>query len=332
MQTIYLRWASMAKIIRQNFIKNLVFVTGLTRSGKTLLMPIVSSMERVEHLAYNYLMEQVPMMHILGLISNEAAICLMRYAVDNMFYDLTIGRNLNLRFGDLTSVWKSTQPFRYLKRLFAKEGNAALESIMQKNHFFLMQLHDAIWHIDIYCKSFPEMKMIHITRHPINMVHNWYGKGYGGDFFENPRNATLNIEWESKSLPYYAAGWEQAYLNMSEMDRIIHMIQRLEDNHRKKYNSLPEEERSKIKIIPFEKLVTDHKPILRDISEFLGTNLTRHTPRICKRERCPRKLFREDRGRELDKIKGLCSDDAFRILMSMSNEYEELYTKDVIYT
>ena len=321
----------MTNITRQNFIKNLVFVTGLTRSGKTMLMPIVSSMERVEHLAYNYLMEQIPMMHVLGLISDEAAICLMRYAVDNMFYDLTIGRNLNLRFGDLTSVWKSTQPFRYLKRLFAKEGDAALESIMQKNHFFLLQLHDAIWHIDIYCKSFPEMKMIHITRHPVSMVYDWYKKGYGADFFENPRNATLTIEWKTKQLPYYAAGWEQEYLNMSEIDRIIHMIKTLEDNHREKYDPLPESTRRKIRIISFEKMVTSPEPILRDISEFLGTALTRHTSRICKRERCPRKLRREDRDKELEVIKGLCSDDALRILMSMSNEYEEQYTKDVIY-
>ena len=321
----------MPKITRQNFLKNLVFITGLTRSGKTMLAPIVSSFDRVEHVAMNYLMEQVPMMHVLGRIPDETASCLMRYAVDNMFYDLTIGRNLNLRFGDLSSVWRSSQPFHYLKRLFAKEGDAALGSIMKRNPLFLLMVHDALWHADIYCKSFPEMKVIHITRHPIDMVHNWYGKDYGGNFFENPRNATLNIEWKSKSLPYYAAGWEQAYLNMSEIDRIIYMVQRLEDNHRKKYNSLPESTRRKIKIIPFEKMVTDHKPVLRDISEFLGTALTRHTARICKRERCPRTLRREDRDRELDKIKGLCSDDAFRILMSMSNEYEDLYTRDVIY-
>ena len=322
----------MAKITRQNFIKNLVSVTGLTRSGKTMLLPIVSSMERVEHVAMNYLMEQIPMMHILGLISDEAAVCLLRYAVDNMFYDLTIGRNLNLRFGDLTSVWKSTQPLDYLKRLFAKEGDAAIESIMQKKYFFLLQLHDALWHADVYIKSFPHMKMIHITRHPISMAYDWYKKGYGADFFESPRNATLVIEWKSKQLPYYAAGWEEEYLNMPEIDRIVHMIKRLEDNHRKKYDSLPEKERRKIKIISFERMLTDPEPILRDISEFLGTALTRYTARICKRERCPRKLRREDRDRELDEIKALCSQDAFTILMSMSKEYDDLYTKDGVYT
>ena len=322
----------MAKIIRQNFVKNLVLITGLTRSGKTMLLPIVASMERVEHVAMNFLMEQIPMMHILGLMSDETAICLMRYAVDVMFYDISIGRNLNLRFGDLSSVWKSSQPFHYLKRLFAKEGNAALELIIKKNHFFLLQVHDALWHADIYCKSFPDMKMIHITRHPIDMVYDWYGKGYGGDFFENPRNATLTIEWKSRQIPYYAAGWEEEYVNMPEIDRVIHMIKRLEDNHRKKYDSLPEIERHKIKIISFERMLTEPEPILRDISDFLGTSLTRHTARICKRERCPRKLYREDRDRKLDKIKALCSDDAFTILMSMSKEYEDLYGKNVTYT
>ncbi len=63
-QAVYLRWTSMAKIIRQNFIKNLVLITGLSRSGKTMLAPIISSLERTEHVAMNYLMEQIPMMHI----------------------------------------------------------------------------------------------------------------------------------------------------------------------------------------------------------------------------------------------------------------------------
>lgn len=322
----------MVKIIRQNFVKNLVLLTGLTRSGKTMLAPIVSSMERVEHLTLNYLMEYVPMAHILGLIPDETAVCMMRYAVDTMFYDLAIGRNLNLRFGDLSSIWKSSRPFYYFKRLFAEEGDAAIESIRQKKSIFLLLVHDAIWHLDIYCKSFPEMKMIHITRHPVDMVHNWHGKGYGGDFFENPRNATLTIEWESKQLPYYAAGWEEEYLNMSETDRIIHMIKTLEDSHRKKYDSLPEKERRKIKIVPFEKMVTNPEFILKDVANFLGTSLTKHTVRICKREGCPRKLPRDDRDRKLEEIRALSSGDAFTILRSMSKEYEELYTKDVKYS
>ncbi len=322
----------MAEITRQNFIKNLVFISGLTRSGKTMLLPIVSSMEKVEHLAMNYLMEQIPMMHILGNISDEAAVCMMRYAVDNMFYDLTIGRNLNLRFGDLTSIWKSTQPLGYLKRLFAKDGDAAIESIRRRKPFFLLQLHDALWHVDIYIKSFPDMKMIHLARHPVDMTHNWYAKGYGSDYFGNPRSATLAIRWKSKQLPYYAAGWEQEYLDMSEIDRIIHMIKRLEDNHQKKYNSLPEKEGRKIKIVSFERMVTDPEPVLRDISEFLGTPLTRHTARICRRERCPRKLRREDRERRLDEIKALCSHEAFNMLISMTEEYDKLYIKDGIYT
>ncbi len=322
----------MTEITRENFIRNIVFVTGLTRSGKTMLLPIVSSMERVEHVAMNYLMEQVPMMHILGLISDEAATCLMRYAIDAMFYDQTIGRNINLRFGDLTSVWKSKEPLSYLKRLFTKDGDVAMRSIEQKKPLFLLQLHDALWHADVYIKSFPDMKMIHITRHPIDMVHNWHEKGYGGDFFENPRNATLTIEWKSKKLPYYVSGWEEEYLSMSEIDRVIHMIKKLEDRHRKKHDSLSEEECRKVMIVSFEKMVTNPEAVLKEITKFLGTTLSRHSSRICKRERCPRRLRREDRDRKLDEIKKLCSQEALAILVSMSDEYDELYTNEGVYT
>lgn len=321
----------MSKITRQNFIKNLVLITGLTRSGKTMLAPIISSMKRVEHVAVNYLMEQIPMSHILGLIPDETAFCLMRYAVDTMFYDYAIGRNLNLRFGDLTSAWKTSRPFQYLKRLFAKEGDAVLESIVKNNPIYLLMVHDALWHADVYFKSFPEMKMIHITRHPVSMAYNWYKKGYGADFFENPRNATLTLEWESKQLPYYAAGWEKEYLNMPEIDRVINMIKRLEDSHSKKYNSLSDIERHKVYVVPFEKALTDSEATLKDISAFIGTELTKHTSRICKRERCPRQLRRDDIEKELSEIRSLSSEEGFKLLELMSEKYDEIYLKDVVF-
>ena len=322
----------MVEITRQNFIKNLVLMTGLTRSGKTMLAPIISSMDRVEHVALNYLMEQIPMMHILGLIPDKTAVCMMRYAVDAMFYDRAIGRNLNLRFSDLSSVWKSTEPLSYIRRLFAQEGDVVLARIEEKDSIFLLMVHDALWHADLYFQSFPTMRMIHLTRHPISMVYDWFSKGYGADFFENPRNATLTVKCESRQLPYYAAGWEREFLNMSEIDRIIHMIRKLEDDHHQKYNSLSLEVQRRVMIVSFEKMVTDPAPVLNEISKFLGTALTRHTGKICKRERCPRALYRQDQEKELNAIKARCSKDAFEILMFMSKQYEDQFIDEGVYS
>ncbi|HLF18615.1 MAG TPA: sulfotransferase domain-containing protein [Candidatus Omnitrophota bacterium] len=322
----------MTKITRQNFIKNLVLITGLTRSGKTLLAPIVSSMARVEHVAINYLMEQVPMMQVLRSIPDDAAKCLMRYAVDAMVYDLTIGRNMNLRFGDLSSVWRSSRPVHYLKRLFAKEGDAALMAMESSGRLYLLMVHDALWHADIYFSSFPQMRMIHITRHPVDMVLNWYGKGYGGDYFDNPRNATLTIEWGAKTLPYYAAGWEQDYLNMSEIDRIIHMIKKLEDSHYQKYDALSPSQRQQIKIISFERLAAHTDAVIKEIADFLGTSPTRQTARVCKKENCPRIVHPQARDKKLEEIQRMASHDAFALLQSMAKEYDGRYSmQEAIY-
>jgi len=320
------------KITRQNFIKNLVLITGLTRSGKTMLAPIVASLERAEPLTMNYLMEQIPMSHILGLIPDDTAVCLMRYAIDTMFYDLMIGRNLNFRWGDLTSAWKSTRPIDCIKRLFAKEGDGVMKTIEGRNSFFLLMVHDALWHADLYFKSFPTAKMIHITRHPVHMVFDWYLKGYGADFFENPRNATLTVNCRSKQLPYYAAGWEEEFLNLPEIDRIIQMVKRLEDSHRRQYDALPEEIRRQVLIIPFERMLTEPHNHLDAICGFLGTSITKKTERICRREKCPRQLNKQDLTREMEQIKNMASESGMDSLISMMREYEDRYQTQKIYS
>ena len=310
------------KIIRNTRVKNLTLVTGLGRSGKTMLAPIVSSLDRVENVSLNYLMEQIPMMRILGAISEEAAVYLMKFAIDFILYDISIGRNANFRYGDYSSIWRTKDPGLYIKRLFAKEGDRVFKRIKTANPIFLLLVHNALWHANVYFKAFPGLKMIHINRHPIDIVYSWYSKGYGRNFFNKPRNATLTIKWKSKIIPYYAAGWEEEYTRMSEGDRAIQMIYNLESLHQQIYKSLSEENHKRIKIISFEEMVTRPKLTLKEICRFLKTTETSYTPVACERERCPRKLLKKDQEKKLKEIRKISSNKAFGLLMSMAEEYE----------
>ena len=47
--------------------RNMVGITGLPRSGKSMLAPIVSSFKRSETLLMDYTLEQYPILNYLGL-------------------------------------------------------------------------------------------------------------------------------------------------------------------------------------------------------------------------------------------------------------------------
>ena len=85
-------------VSRKLFEKEIVTVTGMTRTGKSSLAPMVCSLQGSEILFIDLVFEQYPFLQSIGSISDEIAIYLMRYSFDTMTYNNTIGRNSNFRF------------------------------------------------------------------------------------------------------------------------------------------------------------------------------------------------------------------------------------------
>lgn len=317
------------KLIRKPFVKNPVLVTGLTRAGKSMMSPIVASLKRAELLQVHHLMEQFPMLHNLSLISDQVAIYLLRYAMDFMLIDTYMGRNVNFRHADASSVWNSRDPKMYFERLYSKDGDDVLQRIDNDDPVIVWSVHYGLWHVPIYLKAFSDMKMVHVCRHPVDLIHSWYLKGYGKEFVENPRNGALTIQGDHKIISYFGIGWEELYEKSSEMDRIIRTIAHVENNHKQRYQSLSEKQREQVLMVYFEEVVTQTDSVLSEICSFLNMEPSTSTHAILERERCPRELRPEDRAKKLEEIKSLASAEVFSILESMIEAYESktLYTE-----
>jgi len=311
-----------AKVHRKGFYDNPLFITGLTRSGKAMLSPLISSLNKVEKVNVNYQFEYIPMLNIINSISNNAAITMMRYFIDNQVYDNMIGRNMNFRISDLTSIWNTSEPIEYISRLNKEEGDRIFDKKNKSKLIFSLLVHDALWHAKIYFKAFPNLKMIHIDRHPIDLIYSWYRKGYGSNFYDNPRNALLTIEWNKKTYPYYAHGWEEEYENLSEIDRIVKMINMIQSFGKDVYSSISEKKRKNIMFIKFDEMVQRPLPILNKISVFLGTKKTKYTSIIMDKEKVPRKLYQQERLKKREEIKGLASEDSIKLLDIMIGDYK----------
>ena len=54
------------RLIKDNITDNIVFISGLTRSGKALLCPIVASLENAEKVNVNFFLEQIPFLYYLN--------------------------------------------------------------------------------------------------------------------------------------------------------------------------------------------------------------------------------------------------------------------------
>ena len=327
------------KLVKETFLKDLVIVTGSPTAGKSMLAPIVASLERAENFKMSILLEHLGTLNYLGKLPDDVLVFLLRYTVDFMLYDNMIGRNMNFRFQDETSIWNTNNPAQYFERLLAERGEFVVDQIHQERPLPILALSDAFWHAKRWFEAFPFLKIVYIRRHPVDTVYSWYnhrrgeevslttlakntGVTHGSETYGSRINQILLTRINNTVVPYYALGWEEKHKEISEIDRVIYMIKGIRANYANALSSLSREEHEGVLFLTFDETITNTDSIVAQICSFLNTDRTPYTSDVLKRENCPRNLSEDDRKNKLDKIKGLASDQAFRSLMSMIDDYE----------
>ena len=99
-------------------LQHMVMIDGPPRVGKTTLIKILEGLERIELERIEEIYDYVGFLFGLNKIDHDAGIALLRAFADIHIYNLYLGRNINARPGDHSSIFKSGQPFKYLRRLF----------------------------------------------------------------------------------------------------------------------------------------------------------------------------------------------------------------------
>ena len=308
--------------LNKNFFDHdVVFISGLTRSGKTLLCPIVSSFNNSEKINLEPNFENLIELAHVNCIKEDTLIYLLRSHMNLMIYNDAIGRNVNFRPNDYTSVWNYVDPMTYIQRVKKSDGDNVYADIKKYKRLFPLMLHDGLWHADYIFKAFHSSKIIHMQRHPIDLVYSWIKKGYGGSFFENLRSHIVSYLFNDKVVPYYAFGWEEKYLSLDEVDRVIYMINKLINLHVVTYNELDERDQKKVLFVNHQELASSPHKIIKKIENFLGSKITTHTQEVLNRENCPREFNDDDRMNKLQYIQSYSSSTAFKLLNNMIDEY-----------
>ena len=63
-----------------------------------------------------------------------------------MLYDNMVGRDLNFRFGDETSIFNTNDPEKYFDRLLSDRGEFIIDDIEKIRPLMILALSDGFWH------------------------------------------------------------------------------------------------------------------------------------------------------------------------------------------
>ena len=281
----------LTKVVRQKQLtEKIVIVDGQPGCGKTMLSPIVASMERVELLSYAFEIEFICRLFHLNKIDNDAAIAMVRVLADHKLYQTMMGRDTNFRYSDLSSVFQDSNPLRYFKRIFQKGDLIIPERIKNERPILNLTTHDLLSMSDPILSGLGEAVLfIEVVRHPLYMVKQL--KLNMERLVNNVRDIQINVEYQGRQLPYFAYGWEEQFLNANSMERAVGCIEKTTRATNKKRKMWEEMNHLSILTIPFEKFALDPWPYVKEIEKKLGTKIGPRTNKIMKKQNVPRKVL-----------------------------------------
>lgn len=307
---------------RNPLARHVVLIDGLARVGKYALGSVLSSFDRVEHMFVQVTMiEQLAWLHSFGLMSRETAISVLQLQVDQWGYYSILGRQMNFRPGDKSSIWKSRDPSMYFERLSLPDGDEAVDRLDQLDPIFVFVTHDGLSYSDVYFEPFEDFRAVNIVRHPVDLAYSWYKFGWGRRW-DDRKAFTLLLQGRKGRVPYFAHGWIEEYESLGEMDRVIRGIHACTERYARLFASLSAERRARIFRLAFEELVAEPGPLLERLCRFLGTRPSLATPAILARERIPRPHPAHDREARWAAIAREASPECLALLEKLARDHE----------
>jgi len=281
---------------RKKLNQKIVIVDGFIGGGKTVLSPILATMPNIEMWLHRPLWESICQMYYLDKISVDAASAYFQLAGDYDIYQLQLGRELNVRPGDLTGLFKSGKLFQYLKRLLnPNEGDVIANKILNEKPVLNMMTHT------ISASSYPlfqafgeRLTFIRLVRSPANdymlrLLMNWTEKWSDNDLRSILLTYTKDSPNSKDSVPYIVKGKEDEYLGHNKIGKAILLLSEWQSNGDRVIDSMNKESQSTIIEIPFEKLVFNTRYYLDIIANSLNTVVDKRTLKAMKKQKVPRK-------------------------------------------
>lgn len=319
---------------RPPLVKNLLFVEGFSRGGKLLLANILNGFDGVEPIQYYGLLEHLPFLEKFNLIDRKTAQEMIRCEIDTHCYEMLIGRNLNHRKFDGSTIFKIPGYKKYLLRSEEKNTDKNLKKFLRNGAYSFFMMHELMPNIKIYFETFPCLKVISIKRNPVDIAYSWHQRGLLRRFGEDPKIFMIPLKSQRGPIPWYAYKFRETFHNLSETEKIILSIKNLFAMYKKSYHKLPKKFKKKILFVSFEDLVFNRPhQIIKTVGQFLQKKPLPKMKTILTNGEVPRNSnhslkcsVNEEKSRctecKLAELKKVTSEKYLDILVKLKRAYE----------
>ncbi len=276
---------------KNNFENEVVIIDGLWGSGKSLLCPIISGMDKMVKTSMASYVDQINILiHESKLQSNHGN-ALITNEIDRLIYENQLGRNLNYRLFDDTGILNNPNIIKDIRKLFIKDID--LNGSEFKNSAISILTHMLlISNSSLINNNSHNIKFIEVVRNPVFAFDHWL------TFLERFNQKKIfqlgYYDSEDEKFPWFSKSWIDEYKNLNKYEKAIKSIIYCYNILFEKYDEFSKN--PNIIFLSFESIVYDTKKVLDKISDFTSRSHNRKIHKILKKQKIPRKSIMDGLG------------------------------------
>lgn len=313
------------ELLRKNLLLHkLAIVDGVGRCGKSLLLNLLTCFESVEKMDFIDTIEHVSIANKFQKISHDAGVAILQTSIDTALYNSMIGRSINTRLSDDSSIYQYHSPAKYLQRSLNQDGPAISTRVQNEKPIYLCWTHDLIHKADLIFDAFQDkLLFFYINRRPIDIIYEWhYIKNYAERMSSDPTEMQLCIKYKNTSVPEIAYGWEDEFLSSTPLDRTIKLIYTY---FRLNYEGLLKKQKyQNLHVFNFDDMVTNPTKTIDKLKNIINRETLPVLNRVLRNSNCPRILNKTDYENRKKTILQNASKPYVDLLSEMDDIYNDI--------
>lgn len=293
------------KLTRRSILtKKIAFIDGLSGSGKSLIGPFISSLNKSEFLIYNQLYEEIVLLLAYKKIDLDAAKAILRLHADMDLYNIYIGRDVNFREFDDSGVKSSLVEKIFNQRIKLKDNNRLLNDLIKKNPLLIIMSHHVLMYSKLIEKIFSDRSVyfFSIRRNPAKIINSFHDYGWEEKINKSKKQFIFTYKNNNKEYPWFFENSNSEYDTWIEKytDFVL------------KYMNYQSNLKSKNHfVIKFEEFTKSPNKILYKIKNIAGDE-TSVTSQLKKIKKIPRDSNIDDCRKDLEKALTLIQSEKLR--------------------
>ena len=299
-----------------------LFLDGITRSGKKYVCKLVSHFSGIDMFQFHSLIEHAAYLHFNGRIGAEDAAALIQYQSEEFTYNRMTGRNLNERPEDDTYVGRSPFAGMIRDRCSHPSGPAAVDRYSKDGWVPFFHIHSVMPVCGILFAAHPYLKLIHMSRHPLDLSVAWLDQGWGRRELTDTTSFIPLSQTDKGLVPWYAVTWAAKYLSGNEFERGVESIIHLQKADANGYEKLPSHQRAQVLRLSLERLTTDPGAAIDSLQRFLQRSPDSSLSSYVEGEGQPIITTDQDRTVMMDRIRPHISERLYKRFARHIGAYE----------